>query len=237
MHTDYYVYIHIRPDTGKVFYVGKGRGKRCREIFYRRNEHYLRIANKLKSIGLKVIVEIVYFNLTNEKSKELEIDLINHYGIENLANYCIGGDGTRGYTKTREQKEKISNNTKKQWESGGRIKEATSKKVMCLNDGRIFASATDAANEYGLNPNTVSSQCRGRQAHAGGFFFTYEICNPPPIPTNICFGKRRILCVETGQIFESAEEAARAFGISSSNIIKCARGKRKRPRTLNFRYA
>jgi len=29
MQGPYYVYFHVRPDTGRIFYIGKGKGRRC----------------------------------------------------------------------------------------------------------------------------------------------------------------------------------------------------------------
>jgi hypothetical protein len=41
----FYTYEHIRPDTGAIFYVGKGKGSRCTEKG-KRNNYWKRIVRK-----------------------------------------------------------------------------------------------------------------------------------------------------------------------------------------------
>ena len=70
----FYVYLHRRLDNGKVFYVGKGTGKRLRE-------------KSNRSIAWNNIVienggfnfEILEDNLTNEQALQLELYYINEY--------------------------------------------------------------------------------------------------------------------------------------------------------------
>jgi hypothetical protein len=47
---EYYVYLHIRKDTGNVFYVGKGK---CRRAFWssNRNRHWCAISQKVGFSG------------------------------------------------------------------------------------------------------------------------------------------------------------------------------------------
>ena len=41
----YYVYLHIKEDTGQPFYVGKGHGNRCIQQDHR-NQYWKNIVNK-----------------------------------------------------------------------------------------------------------------------------------------------------------------------------------------------
>ena len=112
---DFYVYAWIRPDTGDVFYVGKGRGIRDTKI-HGRNEHFTRIVNKLKSLGLKPIVTRVAEGLREQEAFDLEIKLIASYGRVKdggtLCNMTIGGDGAAGVVHTDASKARRSESIK-----------------------------------------------------------------------------------------------------------------------------
>lgn len=116
---DYYVYEHIRDDTGKCFYVGKGHGKRAYQKS--RNEHHDRVTNKT-SFTIKIIKD----NLTEEEAYKLEREVIEDYvfnkkyGIDiigynnnkdengHLTNHSFGGDGSYGMVHSEEWKHQHS---------------------------------------------------------------------------------------------------------------------------------
>lgn len=100
----FYVYEHLKPNTGEVFYIGKGCKNRAYET-RSRNNHWTNIVNKY---GLEV--NIIYNNLTNQEAGQKEVDLINFYGLENLCNMTQGGDGC--VSLKQESKDKISNSLK-----------------------------------------------------------------------------------------------------------------------------
>jgi len=97
--TKFYVYQHKRADSGEVFYVGKGHGKRITSRG--RNEYWKRIVEKH---GL--LVELVRDNLTESEAFDLEVELIRKYrsqGIK-LSNMTDGGEGTVGRVTTDESR-------------------------------------------------------------------------------------------------------------------------------------
>lgn len=49
--------------------------------------------------------------------------------------------------------------------------------------------------------------------------------------------KRPVRCVDTGEVFNSARNAARAVGGCSQNIVKCCQGKRGHHKGLRWAYA
>lgn len=100
----FYVYEHLKPNTGEVFYIGKGSKNRAYET-RSRNNHWTNIVNKY---GLEV--NIIYNNLTNQEAGQKEIDLIEFYGLDNLCNMTQGGDGC--VSLKQESKDKISNSLK-----------------------------------------------------------------------------------------------------------------------------
>jgi len=105
MQNGFYVYEHIRLDTMKPFYVGKGIGPRA----YRkagRNQYWDRVANKHG-----FIINMVAENLDEDMALLVEIEKINQLrrlGIE-LTNMTDGGEGTSGRKHSEETRQKISN--------------------------------------------------------------------------------------------------------------------------------
>ncbi len=106
----FYVYEHTRPDTGVVFYVGKGSGARLNSKD-KRNQHWHNVVNKANGLNASKIAD----NLDEELAFlcEMErIDQLRRLGHK-LVNSTDGGcGGISGYKHTDESKAKISMNLK-----------------------------------------------------------------------------------------------------------------------------
>lgn len=48
---------------------------------------------------------------------------------------------------------------------------------------------------------------------------------------------RRVICVETGRVFNSVTEVNKEFGFNKGNIIQCCRGKLKSANGYHWKYA
>lgn len=131
----FYVYEHWRPDTGVCFYVGKGKDKRAWDMKNMRNCHHQAIVSKLTSMGMSVDVRIVMDKISEETAFNLEIDRIALYGIENLANMTMGGDGLR--SPSIETREKISRSQKERFSRPGEFE-----KLSKQRKGRITSNET-----------------------------------------------------------------------------------------------
>ena len=117
------VYRHRRLDTNKVFYIGMGSIKRSKDRGKRRNEHWNNIVNKTD-----YEIEIVAEGLDWDTACELEILLISEYGLNNLSNLTLGGEGYLGYSHTEEFKNKLSKlNSERVWTEESREKMSKSK--------------------------------------------------------------------------------------------------------------
>lgn len=97
----FYIYFHYRLDTDNVFYVGKGAGYRANSKSGR-NKHWHNIVNKC---GYRV--EIIKDNLSEKEAFDLEISYIKSYGLNNLANMSVGGEGASGVVRTDKQKDHL----------------------------------------------------------------------------------------------------------------------------------
>ena len=105
-------YVYTLSDTEKVFYVGKGSGKRLQTTLNPNfgNTKSTYKSNKLKKLYQehKIVVPSVLFTTNNEaKAFEVERELIKYFGKENLCNLTEGGDGLAGLSFSEEHKNKI----------------------------------------------------------------------------------------------------------------------------------
>lgn len=101
----YYVYEHIRSDTGAVFYVGKGVGNRAFSRHHR-NRHWHFVVNKAAGYTTHLIKKDLNEDMALLCEVE-RIDQLRRLGIA-LCNYTNGGDGTSGYKHTKESLDKIA---------------------------------------------------------------------------------------------------------------------------------
>ena len=84
----YYVYLHKRKGTNKVFYVGKGTSDRI-ESEKNRNEWWKHVVQKDGGFDYEIYKD----NLTETEAFDLEKHLINEIGIDKLVNITEGGLG------------------------------------------------------------------------------------------------------------------------------------------------
>ena len=128
--TSFYVYEHIRKDTGEVFYVGKGSGDRCTNK-QGRNIYWHRIVKKSNGFCVKKLSE----NIDEEFAFLVEIERIDQLkklGFK-LSNLTSGGEGISGLVHTKEAKIKISK--AHLGKPKGPMKESTKEKLSLIKTG------------------------------------------------------------------------------------------------------
>lgn len=112
---NFYVYLHIRKETGEPFYVGKGSTKWNRvKSKKNRNDWWWNIVNKDKGFDYIFLEQ----NITEEVANILETMWIKRIGRKDLSmgilvNLTDGGEGKTGSSHNEEVRKKISENTKK----------------------------------------------------------------------------------------------------------------------------
>lgn len=107
---EFYVYLHRRATDGRVFYVGKGHGKRAWRT-EGRNPKWQRIA---KRCGF--VVEIIFRTDDEQAAMDFERKTIAEHGIESLANLTLGGQGGIGRTVSGETRTIASQLMKAHWQ-------------------------------------------------------------------------------------------------------------------------
>ena len=126
----YYIYQHRRKDTGEIFYVGKGKGKRGIQKTSR-NKHWKNITSITD-----YTVEVLFENLEESVAFLVEIGLITKYKSEGkqLCNYTIGGDGCSGLRHNIQTKNIMS-----QRKSGTKLSEEHKRKIGEAGKGKIIS--------------------------------------------------------------------------------------------------
>jgi len=121
MDKKYYTYCHCRNDTNKIFYIGKGTGKRA-WWKHARNNYWHKIVNKH---GYTVQI-LSYWDTEDEAldHERLLISCFKDMGYE-LVNFTDGGDGISGYKHTEETKKKLSEIGKKLYSDPNHVQKMT----------------------------------------------------------------------------------------------------------------
>lgn len=102
----FYTYVHIRNDNNKVFYVGKGKGRRVLGKTSR-NRWWKNIADKH---GFHAEILFIHYDETSSfKAEEFFIKSFREQGYD-LVNQTDGGEGASGYKHTDEVKLKMRAN-------------------------------------------------------------------------------------------------------------------------------
>lgn len=159
-HQDFYVYEHWRPDTGKCFYVGKGRKHRAYAM-HTRNDYHKRIVNLLTTKQLVLEVRLISTGMFSDEASALEVLRIKFWhrrGVV-LANLTNGGDGRSGYKMSDESKAKISRG------HAGKPKSKAQRIKMSEAHKRLYAAGA-VKPHWGrpLSPEHRAKLCLGQQA-------------------------------------------------------------------------
>lgn len=224
--TSFYVYVH-KTLAGRVFYVGKGHGRRA----WSRNSRNSHWRATVQKHGLQV--EIVESHLLEWYAFQRETELIDFYGRCNLVNMTDGGDGSSGYTPSEETRAKTSKSSRAahaRLEVKKRHRAATAAavstpearaKMAAAGTGRK-QSVDHVANRISAvtsSPAWLASRAamRGRPLAADHKIAILAALASP------------VLCVETGVVFETQTAAAEWVRIKnlkacSANISRACSG-------------
>lgn len=168
-----YVYRHIRLDKNQPFYIGIGSDSTYKRAYStkNRNKHWKSIIF-LTSYNIEIVLD----DLTWEEACEKEKEFIELYGRHDkgegpLCNYTDGGEGAYGRIPSFDTRKKISQSVSGKnhgmygrghdINSRKKISESQYKKVLDTVTGKIYKSILDAANAFGLRPNTLSRKLSG----------------------------------------------------------------------------
>lgn len=103
---EFYTYCHIRKDTGKIFYIGKGSKNRYKDKNHR--------SKWWKNISNKTEIECVILAHWNTEQEAFDHEKFLISCVPDLCNLTDGGEGVSGFKRSKESREKRSA-IAKQW--------------------------------------------------------------------------------------------------------------------------
>lgn len=210
MDESYTVYMHICPNNKKYIGITKnntekrwnhGRGYRNCTLFYKAINKY-----KWKNIRHKIL----YTNLSKEEASKKEIQLIQKYKTYNSKyGYNISLGGIKGDRFSEETKNKISERTKEAMRNP-KIRE----KLRQSHKGQ----------KSPMKGKKLSKEHKSKLVHNGMLGKKHSEKSKELMRKNIT-KKRKVICLETGTIYDSINEAARQTKIDYRNIYRsCNKG-------------
>lgn len=181
---NYKVYLLKNRQTDDIVYVGL-----TKQTLYKR---FIQHVSKRKFSPKDFKIELVEDSLTLDQAIALEELLIEQYQTR-ITGWNKSPKSINGYSNahSEEQKAKWSAERKgrkltpehrAKLNRSGRtnspehnqmIGETNGKRVICLNDGKVYNSASDAARKLNLHNSKVSAVCRGERPHTQGYIFKF----------------------------------------------------------------
>lgn len=213
---DFYVYEWYIKETNEVFYVGKGRKNRYK-VTSGRNKFFQCM---YKSHDCDVRKK--YEGLTEDEAFKKEIELIRYYRNNTnyrLTNQTEGGEGSSGFIPTQDTKKKMSLSMKRKWENISfrkKMIEIRNKNVSpykTLEFRNKISNIVKGENNPNFNHFWTKSQKKQlseKQIRSGMY---KDEKNP---------NSKRIICVETGEVFNCIKFAKEKYNIKSEGSLTVA---------------
>jgi hypothetical protein len=110
----------------------------------------------------------------------------------------------------------------------------TTRKVYCVEQNEIYKSTNDAALKNNLSSGSIYNVCKRKSGchTCGGFHW----CFADEIDGFVLPKKKNILCVETGEIFDSCKIAGLSKNTNAAKIGAVCNGKRKSAGGFHWKY-
>lgn len=118
------------------------------------------------------------------------------------------------------------------------------KPVVCIETGVIYQDACYAQELTGICYRSISFTCNKQQKTAGGFHWKYatyddiqnsKICERDK-QHKLAHNIRKVICVETHEVYDSLTLASKAVGLTSGAIWSCCKGKIQTAGGYHWKY-
>lgn len=185
--------------------------------------------------------EILYKYLSKEEAEQKEIELIKQYNTTNDNfgyNLAFGGNTTKGYKYTNEQRKKlsISHKGKHIGKKNGRYGKHCSEETKL----KIKNTLIKKYNEHPELRKKVSERMKGNK-NCLGKKLTQETKNKISIShlksDKKTKYKKPVICIETNIKYNSIKEASRLTNIDGRCIQKVCKGERNTAGKLHWKFA
>lgn len=227
-----YVYLHKKPSTGDVFYVGKGTQKKRAYRNDGRNPHWHRVVAKY---GKEV--EIFKSNLEENLAFYLERFLIKIYGKQ-LTNKTDGGEGTCGFKHSEQER---ANRRKRKL--GKPRPDMAGENSVFKKYPHLLDRMTGNTNPM-KNPVIAEKNAAAKRGKKNPLSSVAQKGIPKPWQQGINHWRAAsIVCVETGTTFSYVKEAVfwlKSIGnkkAAHTPLTKCCKGLQKTAYGYTWKYA
>lgn len=243
----YKVYIHTCLINLKV-YIGitslKPEDRWQNGNGYRKNKHFF---SAIKKYGWENFKHIILFDrLTESEAQKIEVELISYHNSNNSEygyNKTSGGEKQKKYTDEVREKmrkhrigKKLSKETRMKITGSNNKK---SKKIICIETGVIYDSIRIAEKETGIDHSGISKVCLKKLNTINGLHFCFlndyrddlELLSP-----NFQKTTKRVVCLDTLEIFNSINDCARKLNLRASGISKVCHGQIKTTGGYKFEF-
>lgn len=213
-------------------YVGQTNRKLRVRLCAHKNNPSGYIGRAITKYGLENFkVEILEECETPKQLNEREIFWIAKLNTKSPNGYNLtdGGAGCTGYKVSYKTRYTRSiNNPKK-------------RPVRCLESSIIYESVAAAARATGIDIRIISRNCTGERTHALKLHFEFvnkDLREKAKLKQTQKknLKKKPVICLESGEVFESAAAAAKRFGILTSGISTVCNKKQKSVKNLHFEF-
>lgn len=225
----FYIYKHIRPDTGDVFYIGKGNtSKNSHELRYKtssgRNKMWKAIVEKNNGV---FIPEIICYCDTEAEVNELEKHYISLYGRRNLNNGTLcnmtdGGDGSVGIKVSEVTRQKLRD--KFSGENHPNYGKKLSNET-CLKKS-ISMKESDKSLKGKKLPEWWKEKIRETKIGELNPMFGITGSKHP--------NSRKVININTGEVYDSVSIAADKHGVKMKTLYNMLSGHRVNKLNLKF---
>lgn len=248
--TMHYTYLHRRNDSGAVFYIGKGSASRAHSS-RGRSEYWSRIVKKAGRT-----VEILAPWRTEREAFDHEVFLISCFRSMGapIVNMTDGGDGMSGHRHTEETKERMrlaaigkkrsaaTRERMRQLSMGRSVTEGARAKIGEFHSRRARPkSEYDNQRATNAKPETKDRRSKAMKAMLANPVVKAKMLlsrrSSPDWARSVEGHRKPVVCIETGERYESATFAASALGLAKTNISAVCNGKRKTTGGLSFSWA
>ena len=212
----FYVYEWYITNTDEVFYVGKGTGNRFKQTNGR--NYFFQCMYKSHECNVRKIYE----NLTEKEAFEKEIETIKYYRENTnyrLTNQTDGGEGSSGWKPSDEFKQKQSEIHKQQWEDESfRVR-----MLLIRQDENGVYKSDEFRNKIskivkGSNNPNYQNYWSDEQKE----YLRQKQKNNPLYKDERNPNAKKIICVETGEVFDCIKFAKEKYSIKSDASITVA---------------
>lgn len=219
------VYCHKRPSDGEIFYVGKGCANRATRSDSR-NNYWHNIVEKHGGFDVEIVAE----NLTEAEALRFEVTLIK--GLRNsgasLCNLTDGGEGMSGFKHSKEARDRMKITNRGKAKSGHKLSEEHRQKLRMAKLGKKQSVEHAQASARARVGRTVSDETRQK--------ISLALTGKPISEEHKRKLMKPVICLTTGEEFESVSAACLKYSLHRQNIAKCCNGRLKKTGGLSWKY-